>query len=334
MKFRIALLLFIAVSVNLSAQKNGDIKIKKSKEDRVIESYGFLLGQETTLKRIEKELPHLAIQVTIARTSFSQAFGGAKKRLEDYLIESLGNDNYNKYTIELQRQLDSLLNQQELVEENAIQFIEEVENRANGGISNSTILETLLGFQYVNRPHDEYLNGFTQTFSTKNHPKGRNSDCSIRVPISWRAAEGNRPHIVQKFINDYGDGLKLIMLWINDIPVEANQTVTEDDINDIFSDSGIVSLIPPDATLISFVKINLDGQTGAMIEFEQVGNSLDVTSKIRMIQFTTIYDNICYSITGSVYSIDPKADLSNEMKKYLPLFKLVANSLVFNNKYK
>lgn len=332
---RIVFLLFSLVSLNnLSAQINSDFKLNQPKDNRISEAYGYLLGQESTLKRIEIEIPQLALQVIVARTSFNQTFGNAKKGLENYLKKSMGNENYIKYNNELQTIIDSLSYQQELIEENAMLFIDEVKNRANGKIENSTILKTLLGFQYASRPHDEYLNGFTQTFSTKNHPKGRNSDCSIRLPISWRAAEGNRPHIVQKFINDYGDGLQFIMLWINDIPLEANQTVTEDDLNEVFSDSGIVSLIPEDATLISFAKIKLDGQIGGMIEFEQVANSLDVTSKIRMIQFSTIYDNICYSIQGSIYSPNPEADLSNEMKKYLPLFKLVANSLVLNNKYK
>ena len=70
------------------------------------------------------------------------------------------------------------------------------------------------------------------------------------------------------------------------------------------------------------------------IEYEMVANSLDNEVKIRTIQFYTIYENIKYSVECSLFSVNPDADMTIEMQKYIPLYKLVANSLVLNNRYK
>jgi hypothetical protein len=319
---------------NLIAQNNSNLKLKQPKYKRVSEAYSYLMAQEATLKRIENEYPQLGIQVRVAQISFNQTFGISKKGIENYLTNTLGGDNYLDYLKTIQSQIETTLLQQQLTLENATLIIEEVKNRAKGDISNSTVLETLLSFQYENRPQDEYLQGFTHTFSTENHPKGRNSNCSIRVPISWRASEANRPHIVQKFISDYGDGPQSIMLLIYDMPLEDGISLSNNELNKTFSDAGIVSLLPENATLISFSKINLDGLKGGMIEYEMITNSLDKEVKIRMIQYYTIYENIKYSVECSLLSGNPDADLTIEMQKYKSLYKLVANSLVLNNRYK
>jgi hypothetical protein len=330
MKTYSSLLLTIITTFSLNVFAQDNIRVKQPKDTRVADALEFLMSQETMLKRIETEIPHLALQVMVVRNKFSQTFGEACKGFDNFFIERFGNEKHSKFKNDLQIKFDSILTQQVLVEENALSFIDEVKNRANGRFADSTVLETLLAFQYANHPHEEFLNGFTQTFSTKNHPKGRNSDCLIRVPISWRADEGNRPHIVQKFRDEFGNGRQLFVMEINELPIEKDQDLQIDMNEAIFSDSGIVSLLPSGATLLSHKQIILGGIKGAMVESEFIAKQI----KIRSVLFFTVYDNLRYSMGFSVSSLNPETDLDADMQKYMPLFKLMANSLILNNRYK
>ena len=141
--------LFISLAThNLIAQNNSNLKLIQPKYKRVSEAYGYLMGQEVTLKRIESEYPQLGIQVIVARTTFNQTFGISKEGIENYLTNSIGKDNYLDYLKTIQSQIETTLIQQNLTLENAALFIEDVKDRAKGDISNSTVLETLLSFQY------------------------------------------------------------------------------------------------------------------------------------------------------------------------------------------
>ncbi|RJP31871.1 MAG: hypothetical protein C4547_15005, partial [Phycisphaerales bacterium] len=58
----------------------------------------------------------------------------------------------------------------------------------------------------------EFIDGRRLTFSTKDHPKARGANFTIAYPSSWKAAEGERPHIVQKFVSEGGRGFEIVMI--------------------------------------------------------------------------------------------------------------------------
>ena len=62
-------------------------------------------------------------------------------------------------------------------------------------------------------------------FDTKNHPKSNGLWLAVKYPSSWRAAEGERPHIIQKFDRVDGDFYQSLMLQVNPLPAGAMQEV-------------------------------------------------------------------------------------------------------------
>lgn len=74
-------------------------------------------------------------------------------------------------------------------------------------------------------------------FDTKNHPKSNGLWLTVKYPSSWRSAEGERPHIVQKFDRVDGNFYEAMMLQINPMPQASMSEVdslTIKDIKDIY----------------------------------------------------------------------------------------------------
>ena len=77
-------------------------------------AYGFLLGQEYSLKRIESTYPALRLPVETARLAFGASFPGVKEKIERELSQGMGEANFRKVRRELENKLAKLLRQQPL----------------------------------------------------------------------------------------------------------------------------------------------------------------------------------------------------------------------------
>jgi hypothetical protein len=71
-----------------------------------------------------------------------------------------------------------------------------------------------------------------------------------------------------------------------------------------------------------------------MVELQMTIERLDTKIQIRMVQFMFFRNNMIYVLQGTVGSDNMDRDLSLEMTKYLPLYRLVANSIVVNDQYR
>ena len=323
------LLFFTSISIFGQTTDN----FKKPKNKRVIEAYSFILAQEYSLERIRNEFPKFKIKALNAQMSFNSTFGKSKEGMKKYLKEYFGENEFKKYEENLIVEFKKILSNQSLTEEFVENFILEVENRAKGNIV-STILETLLSIQFADRPQDELLSGFATTFKTKGHVKSKNTDWQIKVPKSWKAEEGDRPNIIQKFTSDYGVGNQSIMLLVREISLPKGYRISKEELDELYTEKQIKDMIPEEGKFISFTKMTFDNNIGAMLEFEQIVDRLDFYIKMRAVQFMFVKDDKWYFLQCYVGSDKVDSDLSLEMKKYLPLFKLVANTIVVNDQYK
>jgi hypothetical protein len=253
--------------------------------------------------------------------------------MKKYLTEYFSESEFKEYEDKLISEMKKILGNQSFTKEIATNFISEVESRAKGNIT-STVIETLLFFQFSDRPQDELTSGFTTTFKTKGHIKSKNTDWQIKVPKSWKAEEADRPNIIQKFTSDYGSGNQSIMLIVKDMPLPKGYKITKEELNELFTEKETKDMIPYGGKFISFTKMTLDNNIGGMIEYEQIMERLDFKIKIRMVQFMFIRGSKMYLLQGTIGSEKLDTDLSLEMKKYLPLYKLVANTIVVNDQYK
>lgn len=265
--------------------------------------------------------------------SFNSTFGKSKEGMKKYLSEYLGQNEFKDCEDKSISEMKKMLGNQSFTEEIATNFISEVESRAKGNIA-STVLETLLSFQFFDRPQDELTSGFTTTFKTKGHLKSKNTDWQIKVPKSWKPEEADKPNIIQKFTSDYGSGNQSIMLMVIEMPLPKGYKITKEELNDLFTEKEMKDMVPDGGKFISFTNMTLDNNIGGMIDYEQTMERLDFKLKIRMVQFMFIRGNKMYILQGTVGSEKADTDFTLEMKKYLTLYKLVANTIVVNDQYK
>lgn len=323
--------LFAATALFLMGQPSENLK--EAKWQRVSKTYGFLLGQEYSLNRIKKELPELKNDLLVAEMSFDLTFSKAREGVENYLKEYAGSDEeFKKVDQELRKELAKILGDQIYNFETATVFIEDVKSRAKGNIP-SPFLETLLSFQYADNPAKEFISGFTTTFQTKGHPKAKNTDWQAKIPQSWLAEEGDRPNVIKRFKSDYGAGNQIMALMVKEIPLPKGYRYSKQELNELFTESEMKDLIPDGAKFISFSKITIDGMPAGILEFEQTSERIETKVKLRLAEFIFIDGNKMFFFQAGVGTTDLSEDLSIQMKKFLPLYKLVANSIVLNSRY-
>jgi hypothetical protein len=329
--FVLSILLLTLITVNIFGQAT--IDLKKPKHIRVGEAYSYIFAQDFSLDRIKNQFPQFAIDILKAKNAFNLTFGRSSAGMKKYLTEYLGQNEFSNYEVRLNSELKKMFGSQMFTKEIATNYILEIESRAKGNIV-STVLETILSFQFSDSPQDEFISGFTSTFKTKAHAKAKNSDWQIKVPMSWKAEEADRPNIVKKFTSDYGAGNQSIMLIVKEFPPTKKQVLKKKELDDFFSDEEMKKMVPDGGKYISFTKMTLDGNIGGMVEYQLTIERLDTKIQIRMVQFMFFRNNMIYVLQGTVGSDNMDRDLSLEMKKYLPLYRLVANSIVVNDQYR
>lgn len=319
-KYFFVLISTIVITTNLFAQTSEYIK-------RVVATYGYLKGQEYSLNIIKKKFPDIQVDVIKTEIAFNAKFDKAHKGIKKYLLDTLGQTEFEKFNTTLSGQLKTTLLNQNFTKKIAIDFIEEVKQRANGNIP-TPFFETLLSFQYADNPQDEFLDGFKNIFKTKNHPKAKNTDWQLEIPKSWKAEEAIRPNIIQKFASDYGTGLESIMI----INSNLGYTPSKKEIEELLSENEIKNSLSNNCNFISFKKINIDNYPGIMTEYETTSERIGTTIKIRILNFSFIKNDKLYILQCQISDM-LNADLSSKMQKYAPLFRLVANSIVENTQY-
>ena len=311
---------------------------------------GFIMGQRFSLNRINVEYPELSLQVQKADLEFKSAFGVAEKKIEKTLKDLL-QDKYSEYVAAMEKQLKSTLESQQISQDSAAQFLAEVELRAKGKIA-SPMLETLLSYQFEDRPADEFNRGFKTIYRTKGHPKAKGLDLQVEYPKSWSLREGNRPNVIQSFSSNNGRGPVYTLIMTRDLIKEAQGELTREEIaaleipegsqelsSELFSDSSLRemanSMGMTNVRDITTKRIVLDRWPGAMLEFIGDGQRLDITITMYNRMYIAIYKNYMVFLQCQVVKLpdDTEDILKNRISKFAPLFHLMANSLVIQSQY-
>lgn len=211
--FALALLVLVASSATAATAA---LNHNRQAINNLATAYGFILGQEYSLARIEKTFPSLRLRVEAARAGFVRTFGNIGELLERELILALGERKFHEMRNESRRRLVRLIEQEPLTLDLAGDFLRKVEARAKGAEIEPEVLRYLLAVKYAGAPVEEFLDGFRQRFSTDGTGKARGVRLKLQLPLSWLAQEGERPHIVRKWISEGGTGTSVILLDIRD----------------------------------------------------------------------------------------------------------------------
>jgi hypothetical protein len=286
-----------------------------------IETYAFLKGQSFALERIETQFPTLKDDLVATEKSL-KVFRQSQQNIESFLKSELDDSSFKV----LQEHLGALLNEQFKnpiqQEKYARNFLEEVRLRSRL-ISDSLISKAILSFAYHDLPHKEITDGHIITFTTSGHPKAAEANLKMPIPKSWKAEEAEMSETVQQFTSYDGNGNAKILIVIYDL--------SDQERNMILNKKSIAEMLSPDAKLIRTEAVTIDGNQGMMIETEETLYSNSEKKKIRMLQFMFVEKQKLYCLQGSIGPSQIDENLEPQIRKYEPLFRLVATSASVDN---
>lgn len=296
----------------------------------VAQAYGFILGQEYTLSMIAKQYKDLATAVKLSNAKFESAFPEIKKKLEMQLKLALGEKKFQEMANALINNLQNTLKQNKLTRETSQNFLKKVEDRAKGKIE-TPVLEYLLIVKYASNPVGEFLDGFRQRYSTDGSGKSQGIKLSLQLPRSWARKEGERPHIVQKWVSENGTGLVMIML---DIRNAEGYNPSKTEIELAVRSGEVRKAIPEGGSYIDSGVFSLEMRTGYWLHVKMLQERVGIT----LYQESLIYQLFFHgkAIGFLCFAGGPEKDkkiVSETLKNTRPLFQQVLNSLVLKQAY-
>ena len=311
---------------------------------------GFIIGQRFTLNRIKAEYPALSLRVIEVELKFKLSFGTAEKNIQKALRDNL-KDRYSEYIASMENQIESTLISQQINQKIAVHFLRKVESRAKGKVP-SPMLETLLSYQFEDRPAQEFNRGFKAVYRTKGHPKAKGLDFQVEYPKSWLSQEGKRPNIIQIFSSNNGRGPVYALIMTRDLMKDAQGELTGEEItalktlewseelaSEIFSDGSLREMAKgigmDNVRDIVTKRVVLDDWPGAMLsligDMQRIDTILTMYNRV----YIAIYKNYMLFLQLQIAKLpsDTEGALKARVSKILPLFRLMANSLVIQSQY-
>ncbi|MDP1948575.1 MAG: hypothetical protein Q8L77_13850 [Nitrospirota bacterium] len=182
----------------------------------------------------------------------------------------------------------------------------------------------------------EFTTGNLTKFSTAGHPKSKGVNMVLSYPNSWLAKEGERPNIVQKFVSDGGRGLEMALIITKTIPVPAGTVISESELIEFFTPAEMKGMVPPDATFIHAKPTKIEGLPAGILEFSMRLERAGKTTDGQFISYIFIYGTTMVQLQCGISTDEPTTPgvLARQMDNFKPLFFLMANSIVLQDKWK
>ena len=298
--------------------------------NNMINTYSYYLGQLKTVNEITNNHPHYKLKAKTAQDLWNIKFRLSIENIITELKKIYGN-KFNEIENEILANI-SLIDFSEVKNEDIENTIEIIKQRANGEIP-SPFLETLLTFNptYQNSPEKEMIDGYINDYYTSESEKSNGLNIKIKYPKSWKAKNGDRPNVVQKFTSDNGHGLEVAILMIN----KLNEPLNNEQIEYFLTKEVLEKQLPKKSEIISYQKdLKMDNINAASLTFysEQTQMNVKLGS---IIEFYIFYYNNCQvTLMFSVGQIENKRDdiyKRYEMNK--KLFWRMANNVVLLSQY-
>lgn len=296
----------------------------------IAQAYGFILGQEYSLSRIAKEFPELSGGVELARAQFGSTFPDIKTKLETQLKNAMGEKLFQETATNLRTKLRGTLGHQKITREIAANFLEQVKGRSKGEIE-SPVIEYLLAVKYTDTPVGEFADGFRQRYQTDGTGKSQGIKINLQLPRSWAGKDGERPHIVQKWVSENGTGLEMIHLDIRDV---QGYNPTKKEMEEFVRSGEVKDSVPDGSKYIDSGNFTLEKQTGYWL---QIAMPLE-RAGMKMYQDALMYQ---FFFRGKAIGImcqaggpeNEKPKINEAFKRIKPLCQQVLNSLVLTQAY-
>ena len=298
-------------------------------------TYGYYIGQTYTLDNIKKKYPNLQNEIFLIKNDFDLKYLKSIKDIEQFFTKNMSKKQWSDLQKMVKDGIKKQLNTNISYEE-SLEAIQVVKARIKGDIE-SPVIETLLMFNpnYQKNPIEELNDKFIQTYNSKDNPKAKGVDFSVKVPKSWKSQEANRPNIVRKFTSNNGyiiedTFIENIMILVYDLPIEVKK-LTSQDVTDVCND------IPENSVLRECKATTLENLPVVVKRLKLNMKRLENSMNMEVVQYNVFYKNKMIIIQGQVGTMNEKISektLLERFEKFKPVFNYVANSLMISNLYK
>lgn len=181
-----------------------------------------------------------------------------------------------------------------------------------------------------------FREGETLVWDSSGHEKAKGIRMKISYPRTWKASEGSRPNIVQKFASDGGLGKEMVMILTRALPKEFDRELTEKEKQELFSRDSVKQFLPDGGRFISHKFTKVDGEVCAMVESEHVTERVGLKIGQKSLTFVIPHGNavvLIHCLTGG----NASAGFETINKQYngaKGLFLLISSSCVLTKKWK
>lgn len=285
------------------------------KVNLAIETYAFLKGQDAALQSIALQFPNLKSNVAAAEKSSKALFDRAQRNIERFLQEQLDKSEFSQLQNVLDLRINEQLKKPIEKEKYALDFLQIVHQRPHN-LTDTVLLRGIMSFAYDDAPDKEMADGHIQLFSIEGHPKAKQGILKLSLPKTWLAEEAEMPETIQQFTSHYGKGNEKFLVIVYDLPRENHDL--------ILNPKSISEMMSPQTKLIRTDTATIDGRPAMMVEAEETLISKNDKMKVRMLQFMFVHTGKLYCLQGSIGPVKVSHDLEHNIKKYEPLFRLIA----------
>jgi hypothetical protein len=180
-----------------------------------------------------------------------------------------------------------------------------------------------------------FLNGKKTKYLTEGHPKAKGINISIEYPSSWQRSEGEGPNIVQTFTSDASNNFTQCLILIKDIPSFMKFFSSEDTSDEMFNQETLKEIVPEGADFIKGERTDYNGQPGAWMTYITRTEHAGMRAEIYTLQHMFMYSGKLIMLQCSIGGLAGSAKaVEQEFARYLPLFQLIGNSVVIQDKWK
>ena len=320
--------ILLLLSATLFAINVQSFSLNQSSISGLARVYGYLTGQELSLKIIEASYPELQQDILLVKLKFQAAYPDLKEKTAKKIVELAGEQGKSLMS-NAEQQI--VANAPKTIPKNqAIEFLKTVENRADGKIENQPTRDFMLAITYFESPEQEIAEKKTQKFNTKNEPKAKGLDLNLTLPLSWTEQEGTTPNTVRSWKSEAGSGASLISLLVRD----TGDTRTKAQVQRAIERKELTNMVHPSADVNKVIYSEVGNQPGWYSEAQLTQKRLEFEIFQTYKSLQVLYSGKTIEIGCSSGNIAAKKDEAlKEAKRVESLCKAVMLSLVINNLY-
>ena len=145
--------------------------------------------------------------------------------------------------------------------------------------------------------------------------------------------QGIRPNIVHKFTGKDSNILAMAMLIVRKLPEEFMQYIESDETKDEILDI-VNEMLPPNATFMGSNTITIDTEPSAWIKYYIEQERVGFTFRMYVLQYVLFYQGKIF-IERCRVGGEPDGNkvLEDAFTSYQPVFQLIGNSIVINDRW-